>query len=257
MTLLIGANLKSYSIIAADTRASWEIPFLGKQHKDGDHKIAACSFGLVTGSGYVDALDAVKKELLQKTISNTNEFTDIIQRCVKPKIEELKKINPGTEDNTCFLISYRNNEGLIRLAVMHAKWNYELELYDDVAVILPTNFTIEKSEEYRSCIREKLTEFQDNVNTNSCDNEIFLNNLINHINCTVKLIASYFHEISEKSSYVSSDVDIGVLLNDGNVIYIYGDSMKIKEGKSSLNVLINNSDTRFLTPDIIKKDEHL
>jgi hypothetical protein len=61
MTLLIGANLKHYTIIAADTRITWHHQFFGKSHTDGSHKIAMCHFGLVTGSGYVPALEAVKK----------------------------------------------------------------------------------------------------------------------------------------------------------------------------------------------------
>jgi hypothetical protein len=68
MTLLIGANLQDYVLVAADTRASWHDPLHGYCYEDGDHKIVACPLGLVTGSGYVGALNAVKRTLMRTEV---------------------------------------------------------------------------------------------------------------------------------------------------------------------------------------------
>ena len=105
MTLIIGANLNHYTILAADTRTSWTHPFLGECHRDHNHKIAVCKMGLIAGSGYVDALDSVKEELLKKEIFHTDEVLNIINKSAIPKIKLLNRNDPNSiKHKTCFML---------------------------------------------------------------------------------------------------------------------------------------------------------
>jgi len=73
--------------MVADTRASWQDPINGHRFEDGDHKIVSCGLGLITGSGYVSALNAVKAELMVTEITHTDQVIDIIKRKALPEIQ--------------------------------------------------------------------------------------------------------------------------------------------------------------------------
>lgn len=255
MTLLIGANLKEYTILAADTRISWHHPLFGFiTHRDGDHKIAMCNFGLVTGSGYVDALEAVKKELLTKEINHTDEFLEAVKRLALPKVEEMLKVNPWVKNKTCFLMTYKtklNENECLRLALVHQQWDYKIGFYEKAVISMPADSSNEECEKYNADLIQKLILFDYNGEDEYIKN--FLLNLYNNI----KIIAQYFNEISQKSLYVSQDMDFAVQLLNGTVIYGYGDSSKIKEGALHLSIIPAPNQARFLAPEVFKEGKDI
>lgn len=253
MTLLIGANLKHYTIIAADTRTTWHHPFFGNSHKDGDHKIAMCNFGLITGSGYVEALEPVKKELLNKEVNHTDEFLEIVKRLALPKVNELLKNNPQTKDNTCFLLSYRNTDGLLRLGLIHPQYSYELVFYKEAVIVMPSDSNNEESEGYTNNLIEKLIKFEDKEYT---DTE-YAKNLFMNLYDNIRVIAQYFNEISQKSAYVSCDMDFVALLSSGAVVYGYGESCKVMNGALEMSTIPATHQTRYLTPEIFKEGKNI
>jgi len=122
MTLLAGFNAQEYALLAADTRITYKIPIFGDKSRDGDHKIIHCHLGLFTGSGYSEAIDAVKNKLLSTAINHTDDLNNIINTEAAPKLNELLKSHPDIEDKTCFLFTYHTiieNKGTLRVALMH------------------------------------------------------------------------------------------------------------------------------------------
>lgn len=253
MTLLIGANLKEYAIIAADTRISW---FNGLFHKDQDHKIALCEFGLITGSGYVDALDSVKKELLKKTISHTDEIYEIVNQYARPLIEQLEKDYPNSQHNTCFLITYATlveNKKTLRLAILHPEWNYKLGFYEKSAVVMPSGSLEESIRKYSTFLDERLVDFPKDVDDDKFTEAFFENFFTN-----IHPIAQCFHEISQISKFVSNDIDYAVTLLNGTVIYGYGKSEELMNGKNlRFSIIPASPNTKFLTPEIFKEGKKI
>ena len=253
MTLIIGANLNHYTILAADTRTSWTHPFLGECHRDHDHKIAICKMGLITGSGYVDALDSVKEELLKKEIFHTDEVLNIINESAIPKIKLLNRNNPNSiKHKTCFIISYftkLDNKDILRLAFLHPELNYQLNIVEESHIVTPGDTNEKYYEKYNKILREGLhrckvsnysdKEYMVNVLKNICKNAIF--------------IAKCFYEISKVSNLVSSDFDFAALLLNEMVVYGYGITKEVKSGKLSFRILHRSNQTRILTPDILKE----
>ncbi|NQU73300.1 MAG: hypothetical protein HQ547_01140 [Candidatus Omnitrophica bacterium] len=253
MTLLIGANLNHCTVIAADTRTSWRHPLLGDTHTDGDHKIAMCTLGLVTGSGYVDALDPVKKELLSKEIMHTDQILTIVQQKALPKIEELRKNNLRIRDKTCFLLSYctiSDNAKLLRLALIHPDWEYKLAFYDSVVVAMPSDSSEEESIKYNKVVTADLIRLE---NKEFMAQETIAKDILVNLYSNVKSIAKHFHEISKKSKYVSPDMDFAALLLNGAIIYGYGESSEIMKGIFRMSVIPPAHQTQFLTPELFKK----
>lgn len=255
MTLIIGANLNHYTILATDTRTSWTHPFLGECHKDHKHKIAMCKMGLINGSGYVNALDSVIEELLKKEIFQTDEVLNIINEFAIPKIKLLNRNNPSSiKHKTCFLISYftkLDNKDILRLAFLHPKWDYQLNIVKESIIVMPGDTNEKYYEKYNKIIREglhrcKLSNYSDkkyavSVLTNICKNVIF--------------IAKCFYEISKVSNLISSDFDFAALLLNDKVLYGYGDTKEVKSGKLRFRLLHRPNQTRILTPDILEEGD--
>jgi len=257
MTLLIGANLKHYTILAADTRTSFSHWFWGESHKDRTHKIAMCNFGLITGSGYVNALDSVKKELLSKDITHTDEFLEVVEKFAVPEIENLIRENPGIKHNTCFLLSYRtilDDERKLRLSLIHPKWNYQLGIYEKAVVVMPTDFNEEKVDKYNNLLNEELIFFENNEKYSDVE---YAKNLYKNIYKNIQIVAKYFNEISQQSAYVSQDVDVTAYLLNGNYIYTYGETNDLMQGIMKLANIPSSHQTRFLTPDIFKEGKKI
>lgn len=254
MTLIIGANLNHYTILAADTRTSWMHPFFGECHKDHKHKIAMCKMGLIAGSGYVNALDPVIEELLKREISHTDEVLKIINELAIPEIELLHKHDPNIIDITCFLISYftsSDNENILRLAFLHPEWEYQLNIVKESIIVTPRDTNEKYYKKYSKILHEglhrcKVSNYSDkeymlSVFTNICKNAIFF--------------AKCFYEISKVSNFVSGDFNFTALLLNEMVVYGYGNSKEVKSGKLSLRIFHRSNQTRILTPDIFKEGD--
>lgn len=254
MTLLVGANLKHYILLAADTRTTLHDPLLGKFHRDDDHKIVMCSMGLITGSGYVNALDSVKHELLSKEISHTDQILKIINELAKPEIEKLHKYDPNIKDYTCFLISYFtniNNESILRLSFLHPAWDYQLNLIQESIIVMPVDTKREDYDKYSQTISERLNTFRNSKIPEREYLQIVLSNIIKN----VIIFAECFDEISKISNFVSKYIDFAALLSNGIVIYGYGDSRDIISGKLKFSIIPNSNQSRILNPDIFNEGE--
>ncbi|MBA7528312.1 hypothetical protein ES705_20495 [subsurface metagenome] len=255
MTLISGANLNYYTILAADTRRSCTHPLVGECHRDHDHKIAICKMGLITGSGYVDALDSVKEELLKKEIFHTDEVLNIINKSAIPKIKLLNRNDPSSiKYKTYFLISYftsLDNKDILRLAFLHPELNYQLNIVEESIILTPGDTNEKYCEKYNKILRKGLhrckvsnysdKEYMVSVLTNICKNAIFF--------------AECFYEISKISNLVSGDFDFAALLLNGLVVYGYGNSKEVKSGKLRLSIFHRSNQTRVLTPDIFKEGD--
>ena len=252
MTLLIGANLKHYAIIAADTRTSWHHPFFGNGWNDQDHKIVMCSLGLITGSGYVGALNPVKKELIKTEIRHTDELLRIINELAIPEIKLLHKFNPAIKDNTCFLFTYRtniDNEIIVRLSFLHPKWDYQLIHIEKSTIVMPIDTNENVVEKYSSLLHEGLKEPKNNYESDKeYAVDIFRNIYENAI-----FLANFFYDISGISNHVSRDFDVAALLINGTIIYGYGETKDVKLGKVGLSIMPGLNHSKILTPEIFKE----
>ena len=252
MTLIIGANLNHYTILATDTRTSWSHPLLGKCHRDQDHKLVMCNMGLITGAGYVNALNPVKEELLKKEISHTDEILEIINELAIPEIELLHKNDPNIKDNTCFLISYFtsiNNENILRLLLLHPDWEYQLNYIKQSIILMPNDIDKKYIEKYNKILHKGLHKFKESQYTE----KEYMVSIFTSIFINATFFAECFYEISKISNFISLDIDFAALLLNGMIIYGYGDSKEVKRGKLSLSIIPNFNRSRILTPDILKE----
>lgn len=81
MTITLGIDFGDYIFIAADTRTV-TYDRLGRiiHIRDDTQKIIKTRFGLVTGSGYLDLLDAIKSKLVEENSKlHTDKILDIIK----------------------------------------------------------------------------------------------------------------------------------------------------------------------------------
>lgn len=247
MTLLIGANLQTYVIMFADTRASWQDPIKGYCFNDGDHKIVSCGLGLITGSGFVSALSAVKAELMASQIKHTDQVIDIIKRKALPEIQGITACYPKLSEQTCFMISYRtvtDGQLTLCLALMHPNWDYQLGLYDDAIVVMPSDSTNEEAKRYRVLVREKLVHLELREPTH----EEFAKGFLANINENISIIGQLFYEIAQKSSHVSPDLDFAVMLLEGSLLYGYGLSEEVRNGEFKYFLVANGEQSTILNP---------
>jgi hypothetical protein len=245
MTLLIGANLQTYVIVVSDTRASWQDPIKGFCFKDGDHKIVSCGLGVVTGSGYVSALNAVKEKLMATEITHTHQIINIIKQNALPKIKAITTYYPESSEQTCFLICYEtvtNGHQTLRLALLHPKWDYQLGLYYDATVVMPSDSTNEEADKYRILLRDKLIPVEPNGSTG----EDLSQGLMASLRENISMIGKLFYEISNKSIQVSPDMDIAIMFLDGSLIYGYGLSDNIRNGEFKHCSIVNSNKSIIL-----------
>jgi hypothetical protein len=250
MTLIIGATLNNYVLVAADTRVSWKHPISGESFKDHDHKIVNCKIGLVTGSGYTKALDSVKEELLRREINHTGEIEEIVNEKAIPKIRLLNKNYPEVKNKTSFLISYFTKTGdkqnVLRLAFLHPDWNYKISIVKETIVVMPFDVQKEIVEEYSNKLSKGITRCPTIYNPGNVLNESVIANITKNL----FFIADCFNEISKKSKYVSKDFDYAVLFTNEVIIYCYVASSELKNGNFKLSVFHRNNHSYILSPNI-------
>jgi len=103
MTIALGIDFGNYIFMAADTRISYYL--LGRKisFHDDSTKIYKTKIGLITGAGYSDLLDSVKKRLAEIEVDNTNKILDIIKD-ERSKYE--KEIDNKSLESTRWILSY-------------------------------------------------------------------------------------------------------------------------------------------------------
>jgi hypothetical protein len=245
VTLLIGADLGNYTIIAADTRTWWK-QWFSHNYRDGDHKIIMCDLMLITGAGYLDALESVKKELLDKEINHTDDVLEIIKNQALPKVEELRLNNPTIKESVCVMISYitiHDNKPLLRLSLVHQKWGYQLVHFNDAIVVMPSDSSEEESERYTMFLQKNLSKADENIFINT---KLLEKNMSDNIGLIVKC----FFEISKKSTLVSNDVDFAILLINGTILYGYCEYSNAENITFKISTVPRSKKTCILTPDV-------
>lgn len=252
MTFLVGVDFGHYALITADTRTTSYHPYLGEISEDGNHKIAFCNMGLITGSGYSPAINSVIEKLFTTEIIHIGDLLSIIEQYAFPKLEDLHKERPDIKGKTCFLISYRtpkNNKQLLRLSLIHPQWDYNLAHIEYLVIVPPYDTNEKDNERYQNYLQNELVKISNkDYSTDELMIEVFQNILEN-----IKIIAQCYIEISKLSTMVSDDIDFATLLRNGTIIYGYGKADNIMKGDIRLSIIPITNKPRILTPDIFNE----
>jgi len=145
------------------------------------------------------------------------------------------------------MISYRtviDGQLILRLALMHPKWDYQLGFYDDAIVTMPSDSTNEEAKRYRFLVRKKLVHLELIETTH----EEFTKGLLANIKENISIIGQLFHEIAQKSSHVSPDLDFAVMLMEGSLLYGYGLSEEVRNGEFKYSLIANSNQSTILNP---------
>lgn len=209
MTINIGINLEKYIILAADTRTVY---FLngGQAYTNESQKIQKTKIGLITGAGHKSLLDAVKNQLAQRDITHTDQIIQIIKEHASAfslqTSPEIKKVS----DMTGWLLTYSTlikKKPILRLALLHPQFNYELALYgkNKACVIIPFEADEGVAEAVSDTINKKIKPLE-NISE--------IEESISYHSALIKKIVS---TVSKNFESVSPTFHIGVHSIDGRM----------------------------------------
>jgi hypothetical protein len=211
MTLLATIHLDKFAIIASDKKEVFITDgIIVARHEHGE-KIIDTGIGLITGTGYVEFLSAVKKKIAASEITNTNQIMEIISnardliknssfKSAKKKEELLEKERWLFTDKTML-----ENAPCLRVGF------YQPSIDENHLAIIKENtsralFPKEVSQE----VANKFSSFlSDNIQT--LENTPDFNNNLNH---NVTIILNLMNEVSKITEKVSKTCDIGVVFKD-------------------------------------------
>lgn len=202
MTIALGVNFGSYIILAADTRTTWYPNDGSPFYQDDSEKIQKTKFGLITGSGWTDKIDLVKKSFAESLPKDTNEMLSLIREALGKYKDRCGGLIPNLK--TRWIFSYqtiKNDEQILRLAV------YDPHEEDDIAftnetcaplIIFPAETNEEEANALRSAFSELLKPFED------------FKNIDKSIQYNIELIARFFHLIHPRYESMSSLFQVGI-----------------------------------------------
>ncbi|MBA7501464.1 hypothetical protein ES706_00034 [subsurface metagenome] len=224
MTINIGINLGKYIILAADTRTVYFLH--GRQmYTDENQKIQKTKIGLITSAGHKGLLDEVKYQLAQRDIKHTDQIIQIIKEQVdafSPRTyPEIKKVI----DMTGWLLTYKTLVGkkpILRLALLHPQFNYELALYgkNKACVIMPFEANEETTEAVSDTINKKIKPLEN------------ISKIKENISYHSALIKQSVSTVSKNFESVSPTFHIGVHSIDGKM----GISTRVENEKFSISI---------------------
>jgi len=227
MTINIGINLGEYIILGADTRTERLLGNRKMFYSDEDQKIQETKIGLITGAGYKDILDDVKRELSQRDTENTTEIIQIVKKS-KDKFlinrPPFFTVDEKWFEPTCWLLTYMtiiDKFPGLRLALIHPQFNHDIALYEKYmpCVVMPRDSTPEELEFIAEFVNGKIKPLEDISKIEE--------NIIYHVGLIQKVI----RDVSEKHDSVSQSFQIGVHVIDGSI----GISPIIKANRFSIN----------------------
>jgi hypothetical protein len=155
---------------------------------------------------------------------------------------------PDLPDQTCFLIAYSTvveQQAILRLALLHPKWDYQLAPYEKVHVIVPSDSTSEEANRSAAFLSESLLPPRE---IGSCPKkEASL--LMANIRKNISIVADLFWRVAQVSRYVSNDLDFAVMLRGGQTLYAYGLSGDVCGGNFSCSLIRDISQSTVLSPE--------
>ena len=254
LTLIIGAHLNHYTIVAADTRTDAHPPDIRNVHCDGNHKIAIFRDGLLAASGYPGILNLFKKELLKHETITTSKVKEIIAHTLLPQMESYRKLFPHLEDNTGFLIS-RIPDPLAKdpfpaLYLINERGRIKEGVANDNILVLPADMNRQIGKRCQEYLRENLVAYAGLESESG-----YFDELLSNLRRNLIVISNCFEWMAGISSQVSRDIDIAVLHLSGDVFYGCGLSAVISRGALRQMLLIqDHTITRYLTPELCGGD---
>lgn len=215
MTLLATIHLDDYAIIASDKKEVVKINGLIVPSHEEAEKIVITDIGLITGSGYVELLNAVKKRVSSEEINHTDKIMEII----KGERDKIKQSTFYDDEQLNELINYSGwlfsyftiteNTQCLRIALYHPtvdENHFCIIRENSCKVIYPSDVdpaNIAQYSDYFSAnigTLEKIPDINQNLSYN------------------IKLILLLIDEISRISSTVSKTCDIGVVFRKGEML---------------------------------------
>ena len=213
VTLVVGMNLGTYALLAADTRVSY-YPNGVFQYLDMREKIQPTSMGLITATGFTGFLDPVEKLLLSRPIESSEDIVDVVAEVkadvvARPWMSDPRVVE-GIEASS-WLFTYRTPDienpraHLLRLAQLgaHTGWRLALGLCGygcmNRPVGAPNSLLAEQCELANQTIRP----------LDSLDN--FADNFRQHYRTCLNI----FRAVSEKCATVSPTFQIGLTFVSG------------------------------------------
>jgi len=250
LTLIIGAHLNHYTIIAAGTRVAASLPSFRHAHHDGNHKIAMCRDGLVAASGYPGILNIFKKELLRDEMISVTKIKQIIADTVFPNMESYNRIFPHLGNHPRFLISHIPGPGdenpLLALCMTDPQGKFRKGIVNGIFTIMPADLNRSSGNAYEEYLRDNLIMFSGNDS-----DEGYFDALLSNLRRNIILISRCFVEMAGMSALVSHEMDIAALHLSGDIFYAYGQSAVFSYGELKGMLLIqDHPTTRYLTPDL-------
>ncbi|MGQ9629205.1 MAG: hypothetical protein ACUVXI_02690 [bacterium] len=245
MTLVIGAHLPDYTVLAADTMTTYEEG--GRRFfEGGHHKIISTGFGLVTGVGLTPILDSIKQILRMIPIRRTDQLRALIREKTEGwmrRLEQKFNVDPKGMQywNTGFVLTYLSGtegEPEVKLSVISPRDDYALVDVGEgeVCLLMPLESSANEGERYRDFLRSQLKHDPslENVREN------------------LELIEGCFREIARRYPSVSADVDIGILFALRGIYYTYYDGTS---ESFALYPIPHHPVGRLLTPDILTEED--
>jgi len=193
MTMLIGAHLRQYTLLTADTRVVWPHPF---HYKDGESKIALGRTLAVTGAGHAPTLKQVKSAL----VSSDERSPEKILATVKFQF-------PRTAGSRCcILLTYLPRgpqTASPRLEMFCSGPPFQVYRDESPCIVIPPDMPPRQGEVLREVLQRSLREMG--------PGERWLDTLPHNF----KVIAACHHYASERSITISRDIDIVILHGSG------------------------------------------
>jgi hypothetical protein len=219
MTLILGMNLGSYVLLAADTRVSWYPPGQPMQYHDEREKIRRTRMGIMTGMGLVNLLDSVKERFDEEDPLHTDRLRQIIveeRDALPPGWMQSPRVKQAVEHETCWMFSYVGADDLdnatpesvrLRLALSHPHDEYQLRIYppNSGGMGFPVGVTEDLADEIQQALNDALQPLENFSN--------FETNLRHHVGVAAFMI----RVVAKINDTVSPTFQIGVHRLDAGI----------------------------------------
>lgn len=211
MTLLATIHLEEYAIIASDKKEVFitdGIIVAGHEHGE---KIINTSIGLITGTGYVEFLNAVKKKIAASEITNTRQIIEIISTerdLIKNSTFKSAMKKEELLEKERWLFTYKTmleNSPSLHVGLYHPSIDEDhlttIEKNTSKA-LFPGEVDQEVANQYSRFLAENIQTLEKTPDFNS------------NLNHNVTIVLNLMNEVSKFTEKVSKTCDIGVVFKD-------------------------------------------